>query len=117
MGRKGSLLIEAVAAMGILAVGLVMVMQTFATQRRGVSYNGDATQALLALQSRLGAVYAGIKPHELSAADRKVAQHISDAPLKVGGLKQVDLTAPVGGTSARTLDVTVYIRSDQNKGL
>ncbi len=117
MIRKGSLLIEAVVAMGILAVGLLMLMQAFATQRRGVSYNTDVTLTLLALQSRLGAVYAGVQPDQLAGPGQKVKQHSSDAPGKIAGLKQVDMVADIGDSSRRTLDSTVYARADQVKGL
>ena len=117
MGRKGSLLIEAVVAMGILAIGLLMLMQAFATQRRGVSYNADVTLTLLALQSRLGAVYAGFRTDQLSGPGQEVKQHSRDAPGNIEGLKQVDMAADVGDLSRRTLDLTVYVRADQVKEL
>lgn len=116
-GRRGALLIEAAAAMAILAGGLVTVMQSFAVQRRAVTYNMDATQAVLALQSRVGALYAGARTDQLPVPVRNVHQQGADGPKELPEVGLAILSAPLGASLARTLDIAVYARKSLNRGL
>jgi tryptophan 2,3-dioxygenase len=111
------LLLEAAVACGVLAVGLVGVMQSFAMQRRAVTANAQMTQMLLVLQTCTGAVYAGVRPDQGSCSGTQVRRTSRDEPLGISGLKQVHLALYSGGSSGESRSLVFYVRDSSGRGL
>lgn len=114
---RGSFLLEAVVACGVLAVGLVWVMQSLAMQRRAVTANAQMTQMLMVLQTCAGAVYAGVRPDQASCASDKVRRTSRDEPLGIGGLKQVELVFNSGDSLKAASSLVFYVRDINGGGL
>ncbi|MBF0486507.1 MAG: hypothetical protein HQL16_08350 [Candidatus Omnitrophica bacterium] len=113
---KGFLLLEAVISIGILAVGVVAVMQSFAAQHKGVTLLKGYTQRTLFLYSSLGGLLNGITPQGLIEQNAWDIQLHSDA-LGDGEtkLKKISLIAQEKGNTGRTMTVWTYGNADETK--
>lgn len=106
-GREGSLLIEALAAVTVLAVGVVTVMGAFALQRQGVSRHQAVTRGLFAVEDEMAARWAGLSRRYLKG----VSVSYPPAPEIGTGLRAVKLAAV--DPSAASAEVVIYERSDR----
>ncbi|NLE65588.1 MAG: hypothetical protein GX606_06705 [Elusimicrobia bacterium] len=80
----GSLLIEAVVAVAVLAVGLVTVMQSYAAARRSVTMSGEYTRLLSRASSILGGIYVDLPVSE-GAAWKEEGPVLEEVPELIEG--------------------------------
>ena len=114
---KGTLLIEVLAAVLVLSVGILTVMEVFAVQSRGARRSQQKTREIFVMADNLGAVLAGVDLDRLEAADAKDqgTVRVSEETLRgdKDGLKEVTLLFEGPGVSRQKgMGVVTYVEND-----
>ena len=126
MTRKGSILIEALAAVVIISISLTLIMQSFAGNFRATVLHQDYAKALVLLENRLdqSAVVTAAdlvanpdahcpEPMERFNCKAKLSD-LNDATFE--GLKRLDMTvAWPSGKKDKELSVTTFLKTEDVK--
>jgi type II secretory pathway pseudopilin PulG len=123
--NKGSILIEALAAVAIVGVSLALIMESFAGNFRATVLDQEYTKALVLLENRLDRAFQqNIK--EVAAADEPCPAPLDrfhyhakleslDSP-DAGNLKRLEVTVSwPSGKKDRELSVVTYIKAPDVK--
>ena len=116
-GSKGSLLIEALAAVVVLSVGILTIMQGFAAQSRVATTNHRKTQELLAMADHLGAVLSGMPQERSGKADDQQRDAVKVSERELGeenqGLKEITLLFEQTGSAKKNgMVISTYVKDD-----
>lgn len=113
--NKGSLLLEAVVACGVLAAGLLALMQSFAVQRQAVSTNILRTEEFFLLQSKCAAVYAGVRGEQAVSLQGAVKSTRKENALGIGGLRYVELGFLPAQAKTEGRPLEFYVRRNADR--
>ncbi len=105
MNHKGSILIEALAAVAIMSVSLTMIMQSLmGAYRSGIS-SQEYAKAIYVLESQLALLSV---EKEKSAIKPK----IEDVDPLLKNLKKNTLSVPIGASTSKKLTLTTFIAGE-----
>jgi len=122
--NRGSILIEALAAVAIIAVSLTLIMESFAGNFRATVLHQEYTKALVLLQNRLDQAFVmEIKdvvksgepePHPLERF--RYQSKLKDLDEANKGLKRLDMTVSwASGPKTRAVSATTYLKTEDVK--
>jgi hypothetical protein len=114
-GSKGSLLIEVLASVLILSVGILTVMQGFATQSRAAMINQRKTRELLVMADHLGVVLSGIPQERSGKADDQERDTVKISERKLdeenAGLREMTLIFEETGLAKKNgMMILTYVK-------
>ena len=113
--NKGSFLIEVVASVAVMSIGLVTVMQVYGAQRRLATINQKYTGDMMLLADNMGAVLTGIDirsfyGHDDGWMEKSFSIHSKELMDDKEGLKEISLEIQDFSGRKKGMTLVTYVR-------